>query len=130
MKKWLAWQTVGKEVAKPKVDFSGKWKNPLGSSMELKVRGNKVSGTYRTGVGAPGSMEEFPLVGFVNGDILGFTVLWGKYGSITSWVGQHTASKKKDRIDTMWHLVKNIDEESERQNVWGSYLTGANSFTR
>ena len=132
MNTWYAWETAGKKVRKPKINFSGKWKNKLGSEVEFSVKGSKVTGKYRTAVGAPTPSEEFPLIGVVNGDIISFSVSWGKYGSVTSWVGQHTLDEKqkKESIATMWLLVKNIDETNEPQSLWGAFLTGANSFER
>ena len=55
--------------------------------MTIKVTGGKVTGKYRTGVGAPGPTEEFDLVGFASSDQIAFTVNFGKYGSLASWVG-------------------------------------------
>src|SRR5205814_2367998 len=74
----------------PSVNFDGTWKNELTSDMTIKVTAGRVTGKYRTGVGSPSPTEEFDLVGFASGDQISFTVNFGKYGSLTSWVGQHT----------------------------------------
>ncbi|WP_064118310.1 avidin/streptavidin family protein [Pseudomonas fluorescens] len=120
------------ETAVPAVDFNGKWRNELHSEMELRVDAatGKVIGTYRTGVGTPNPTEDFDLVGFAAGDLLSFTVNFGKYGSLTSWSGQHTSSGVKDIIKTMWLLAENVKDADEPDKLWGAMLTGADTFHR
>lgn len=126
------YKTRPKKNPPPTVDFDGVWRNGLGSEMDLKVSSSGIiEGVYRTGVGQPDPAEEFPLVGFASNDILGFTVNFGKYGSMTSWVGQHTVDEEGNaRIYTMWHLAKDIEDEAERDNLWSAVLAGANYFFR
>ncbi len=115
----------------PSVDFEGNWENGLGSQMELSVNGNAVSGVYRTNVGAPTPTEEFDLVGLVTGDLITFTVNFGKYGSLTAWAGQHTEKGVGEfEIKTLWHLAKNIPDAEEPSDLWSGILAGANSFSR
>lgn len=115
----------------PSVNFNGKWRNELDSEMNLIVdaRGN-VSGKFKTGVGAPSPAEVFDLVGFASGDLLSFTVNFGKYGSLTSWVGQHTIENGTDVIKTLWLLSRNIEDQEEPANLWGAVLTGYDNFQR
>lgn len=115
----------------PTVNFNGKWRNELKSEMDLVVdNAGGVTGTYRTGVGSPGPTEVFDLVGFATGDLLSFTVNFGKYGSLTCWSGQHTIEGGSERIKTMWLLARNIDDASEPNSLWGAILTGADTFRR
>jgi hypothetical protein len=115
----------------PTVDFNGKWRNQLQSDMELTVdEAGYVTGIYRTGVGNPTPAEEFDLVAFASGDLLSFTVNFGKYGSLTSWVGQHTVEGGAERIKTMWLLAKNVEDANEPKSLWGAVLTGADTFHR
>lgn len=113
--------------------FDGTWYNQYPSQMTLKVdptTGN-VSGVYQTEVGAPNPGEKFSLVGFVSGDLLAFSVNFGKYGSLTSWAGQLTENKQgKEQIDTFWHLVKNVEDADEPKKMWAAVLTGADTFLR
>jgi hypothetical protein len=115
----------------PSVNFNGKWHNELHSEMTLTVdaQGN-VSGKYRTGVGTPGSTEEFELVGFASGDLLSFTVNFGSYGSLTSWAGQHTTEGGTEVIKTLWLLARNVKDPDEPANLWGAALTGYDNFQR
>jgi hypothetical protein len=117
------------EAPIPTVNFNGKWRNELKSEMELNVDATgSVTGTYKTGVGSADPEEQFDLVGFASGDMLSFTVNFGKRGSLTSWVGQHTMEDGKERIKTMWLLARNERDEDEPDNLWGAVLTGANTF--
>ena len=113
----------------PGVDFEGLWKNGLQSEMELSVNGNKVTGKYRANVGAPQPTEEFDLVGWATEDLITFTVNFGKYGSLTAWVGQHTEVRPGEyEIRTLWHLAKDIPDADEHENLWAAVLAGANTF--
>lgn len=115
----------------PVIDFNGTWRNELGSEMQLAVDAlGAVTGLYRTGVGAPGAVEEFPLVGFATEDLLSFTVNFGIYGSLTSWAGQHTVEAGAEVVKTLWLLAKNVKDPDEPANLWGATLTGYNNFRR
>jgi len=122
---------AAKGAPAPTVNFNGKWRNELHSVMDLVVDAvGAVTGTYRTGVGSPSPTEEFDLVGFASGDLISFTVNFGEYGSLTSWVGQHTTEGGGERIKTMWHLAKNVEDANEPASLWGAVLTGADTFRR
>jgi hypothetical protein len=130
--KWIAWRLVGDKVDRPNITFTGKWRNELGSIMELIVKGDRVEGKYHTAVGAPGQMEQFDIVGVVNGDLISLVVNWGVYGSVTAWVGEQTADAGggNERIVTMWQMVNNISEEQEKSSLWGAFMTGSDIFNR
>jgi hypothetical protein len=114
-----------------RVDLNGRWKNGLGSEMTLSVAPNgAVTGTYRTGVGLPSPSEEFPLTGYVERDLLAFVVNFGRYGSLAGWVGQHTVAGGKERIETLWHLARDVPEAEETTALWAGILAGANLFER
>jgi hypothetical protein len=122
---------TAKGTPSPSVNFNGKWRNDLHSEMDLSVDGaGAVTGVYRTGVGSPSPTEEFDLVGFASGDLLSFTVNFGKYGSLTSWAGQHTIVGGAERIKTMWLLARNVEDANEPAAIWGAILTGADTFRR
>jgi hypothetical protein len=119
------------EAPAPSVNFEGVWVNELKSKMTLSVDvGGKVTGKYETGVGAPPSSEQFDLVGFASGDLISFTVNFGEYDSLTSWVGQLTEETAGPVIKTMWLLAKNVSDPDEPAKLWGSVLTGYDNFTR
>jgi hypothetical protein len=114
----------------PTVDFNGKWNNQHGSEMTLHVQQGGVSGKYRTGVGAPKPTEEFDVTGFCAGDVIAFTVNFGKYGSLTAWVGQVAGEPPNEILQTLWHLARNIQEQEEPDQLWEGVLAGADTFVR
>ena len=113
------------------INFIGKWENELGSTMEITRNMNGLlEGTYTTAVGQPPNMETFKLTGFASGDLISFVVDFGKYGSITSWTGQHSLKEGSEIIFTMWHMAINLKDEEEDKKIWGSVWTGYNNFKR
>lgn len=113
------------------VDLSGRWRNQHGSEMQLRVApGGRLVGTYHTAVGAPSPKQEFELAGFACGDLVAFTVNFGRYGSLTAWTGQHTLVDGAERIHTLWHLAKNIPDADEPRALWAGVLAGADTFER
>lgn len=131
LKYFSATSTKTDSVAR-QVDFNGLWRNELNSEMELVVnaKSGSVTGVYRTGVGTPKPTEDFSLVGFASGDLLSFTVNFGKYGSLTSWSGQSALVAGKDVIKTMWLMAENVPDSDEPDKLWGAMLTGADNFRR
>jgi hypothetical protein len=125
--------TIGRPAGSPAptVNFTGVWRNELQSVMTLTVdaQGN-VAGKYKTGVGSPGPTEEFDLTGFASGDLLSFTVNFGRYGSLTSWAGQHTVENGSEVIKTLWLLARNVKDPDEPNDLWGAILTGYDNFQR
>ena len=114
-----------------RTDLSGHWRNGLGSEMTLVVASDgAVSGTYRTGVGLPSPAEDFPLRGYAERDLVAFVVNFGRYGSLAGWVGQHTVAGGKERIETLWHLARDVPEADEPAGLWAGILAGANLFER
>src|SRR5512138_1484285 len=109
---------AARERAPETVDFSGRWRNQRGSSLELAIddRG-RVSGTFRTGVGVPSPHESFPLCGFARGDLIAFSVDFGVHESVTAWAGQHTEAGGRERIETLWHLARNIPDSDEERGL-------------
>jgi avidin family protein len=127
----IATSFLARRSSAGKVDFSGHWRNQRGSSIELAVddRG-RVSGTFRTGVGVPLPEESFPLCGIAQGDLIAFSVGFGVHESVTAWAGQHTIAKGRERIETLWHLARNIGDEDEDRALWAAILSGADTFER
>ncbi len=114
------------------IDFSGRWFNQHASTMDIQVdpRG-RVTGTYRTKVGAPKPSAEFPLVGFVSGDLIAFTVNFDGHGTLTAWAGQHTENERgESEIRTLWHLARDIPDADEPKKLWAGLWSGCDIFRR
>ena len=117
-------------LAQTPIDFSGSWWNDRCSKMDLTVTGEQLGGTYASAVGTGGGTP-FPLVGYRSGiDLLAFTVNFGPVGSLASWAGQHTVERGTEKIITMWHVTANVADADENAKLWGSILTGSDTFYR
>ena len=111
------------------VDFSGRWRNQYGSKMVLKVAAGNVTGSYESAVSGEGSPVTGPLCGFVNGDLISFTVNWPS-AAITAWVGQLVNDNGNDVIATLWQMTVNIPDAQEPTGMWQSVFAGADRFHR
>lgn len=110
-------------------DFRGIWKNQYGSKMDLKVSGQTITGTYESPVSSTGSTVTGDLVGFINGDLISFSVNWPT-AAITSWVGQAINDNGYDVIATLWHMTVNISDAQEPTGMWQSVYSGTDRFHR
>ena len=53
-----------------------------------------------------------------------------RFEGIPLGAGQHTIADGGERIETLWHLARNISDEDEGRALWAAVLTGADVFTR
>jgi hypothetical protein len=119
----------GKSATPP--DFSGHWVNELKSSMDLRINGGSVSGTYTSKVSIGGGEISGPIIGYVVGDVIAFSVLWpAPTASITSWVGQIIAENGSQKLDTLWHLIVNVPNAQDPNSIWTTIHAGADIFHR
>ena len=110
-------------------DFNGSWQNESGSLVTFTINEGEVHGTYQTNVGQPDKNQTFPLIGFVEGDQITFTVNFKGYGSMTAWVGQMTLNEVgQPYIRTLWHLTRDKEDDKEKDDLWQSVITGASNF--
>ncbi len=111
----------------PAIDFTGTWKNERGSELRVdSVVDGKLTGKFRSAVGRVDPSTWFPAVGFVHGDVVGFTVDFGSAGSVASWAGQLDG----DKLMTQWHLARDVPDAEEHEKLWSAILAGADTFTR
>jgi len=108
------------------VDFSGDWKNELGSVMHLQQTNTSLVGTYTSTVSSTGGSTVGDLVGFVDGDLISIVVHWRDFQAITSWVGQATPGSSANTIKTLWQMTKQVDIGDE----WASINAGSDVFER
>lgn len=111
------------------VNFSGVWHNQLGSTMDLTISGSDVTGTYTSSVSSGGVAVSGPISGFINGDLIGFSVLWPS-AAITAWVGQLVVESNVDTIKTLWQMTTNVPDAQEPTGLWASIYAGADTFVR
>lgn len=109
--------------------LSGRWRNRLGSEMELQVSGDRLVGTYHTAVGSPRREASFELAGYAIGDALAFCVDFRPHGSVGSWTGHRTLDDDGERLMALWHLAGPVDRPREA-DLWRGTLSGADEFRR
>lgn len=111
-------------------DFSGTWRNELGSTMELDVMNGLVNGTYASPPGGAGSPVTGKIKGFAKADILAVVVRWNiPSAALTTWVAQ-VERKGGDRLRTIWHLLQETPDQEEPRELWTSILGGTDLFRR
>ncbi|GLQ20797.1 avidin/streptavidin family protein [Algimonas porphyrae] len=110
-------------------EMDGLWINEAGSAVEISVAADgSLTGHYRTELGAPDAQSRFPLTGWVQGDVIAFSVSFTDFGSITSWSGQLSEDEDGPFIRTLWHYTKDIPDAEERDDLWRTINTGAATF--
>ena len=120
-----------KNLNPPIFDFGGHWKNELGSYMDITVAADgSISGKYVSAVsGSGGPTPSTDLQGTVTGDLIAFTVNWGK--AITTWAGHGVFDQNNQpQVLTLWHLVVSIADETNPHNQWETVMAGADTFFR
>lgn len=115
-------------VAAP-VNFPGDWHNQLGSSAHFDLQGNKLTGTYTSAVSSQGTPVSGQISGYINGDLIAFSVLWPS-AAITSWVGQLVTDNGIETIKTLWQMTTNVPDANEPTELWASIYAGADNFIR
>ncbi|MDP2330378.1 MAG: avidin/streptavidin family protein [Reyranella sp.] len=116
-------------IAGAAFDFNGTWMNQYGSRMELKVSGQTLAGIYESAVSSSGSAIKGQLSGFINGDLITFSVNWPT-AAITSWVGQVIKDGGNDVIATLWQMAANVPDADEPTGLWQSIHAGTDRFCR
>lgn len=109
----------------------GYWVNQHGSLLNIYLTdGDKITGSFRSGVGAHEKDEEFTAAGLVSDNLISFSVNFESHGCLTSWIGHYTNCDGKESIETMWHLARMIPEGNEKNALWSGVWTGADRFVR
>jgi hypothetical protein len=114
------------------ITLSGTWYNQHGSELRIQVDPEgKINGSFRSGVGFPEAGEEFPVTGFAQGDLFGFTVSFGKYDSVTSWTGHSGVEDGEEVLSSLWHMsVGLLPGTASEGQLWKGVWAGADVFRR
>jgi hypothetical protein len=127
-------------------NFSGKWKNELGSTVTigqntiyvpvpnplqpLGFELQTLAGTYHSTVSLDGGPAWGPLSGFVAGNFIAFTVNWAGLDSLTAWEGWATAwdgSGNPTAFTANWQLVYSEAEGAFNPDM---VMTGKDTFAK
>lgn len=119
------------EPRTPSSKLAGRWRNRLGSVMELTVGDDhRLGGSFTSGVGVGGATRAFSLSGFAEGDAFSFCVDFGRLGSVAAWAGHRVSDEHGERLVTMWHLALPVRHPHRDADVWGSVSAGGDEFIR
>ena len=114
-------------MSERKDPVSGTWHNEQGSELRIEVGpGGKLSGRFASGVGF-GTDETFEVTGFLSGRLIVFAVDFGKYGSLTSWVG-HVVDDDGPALRTLWQMTVELPHPDDAADLWKTVWSGANTF--
>ena len=104
---------------------SGVWSTDTGSEFNLKIDGDKVTGTFRSVHGQPKPEDMFELTGFVNGPLIGMCVSWKEHKSITCWTGILDIQDGKECIQAVWHLGREFADynHTQKNEYWEAFKT-------
>lgn len=99
--------------------------------MDLAVGADgAVSGTFRTGVGAPHPERTYHLTGYAHGAAVAFCVDFAPHGSVAAWVGHYVSEDGGERLSTLYHLSRPVGSPRSEADLWESVIAGADEFTR
>jgi hypothetical protein len=113
------------------MDIAGKWYNQHGSELDLRVDADgRLEGTLRSGVGFPDPNEEFAVVGFVSGGLVGFTVSFARYDSLTCWTGHYGTEDGRETLYTLWHMSVGLPGTPHADRLWEGIWSGSDTFLR
>ncbi|HQV04575.1 MULTISPECIES: avidin/streptavidin family protein [unclassified Novosphingobium] len=102
--------------------LDGTWYNQFGSQVTFQVNGNSLSGVFESEE-VPGAN---PLAGFVNGDLIAFTVNFPGTG-ITAWAGAANTNNGIVTISTLWQMTTSLATDNEPE---GAIFAGSDTFTQ
>ena len=108
-------------------NFAGTWNH---STMTLAVTGNMLSGIYTSEVSGAHKKTQGTLTGYVNGDLIAFSVRWEESASITAWVGHLVVENGTEAIETLWQMTTQTPSAEEPNELWQSVFAGSDRFTR
>ncbi|MGE0224749.1 MAG: avidin/streptavidin family protein [Acetobacteraceae bacterium] len=117
----------------------GTWRNDAGSELVLRQEGARLTGSYRTRIGAADTTRTYELAGWRDRRCLGFTVSWAPESeSLTSWTALlHLAPDGETVMEAMWLLVSATTFRKTDAGVvptdtgpWEAFRTQAVSFRR
>ncbi len=105
---------------------TGIWKGEIGSEFHLQITDERVSGHFQTIHGRPSFNEKFEVTGFTDGELIGFTVLWKNYHSVTAWAGRYGVDDEgREYIKSLWHIASKYRDENntEPTEEWNTFLS-------
>ncbi len=117
-------------TTKPSISLSGRWRNQLGSLLELEGDGDGgIHGKFCNSVGSEAGRWQ-PLRGWYDpsagqgSNVIGFVVDWTGLHCITAWSGQYRPGT--DTISATWTMTTACEADDE----WKATVVGHDVFHR
>ncbi len=108
--------------------YAGTWHNENGSELRIEVGpAGRISGRFVPGVGF-GADETFEVTGFVSGNLISFAVQFGKYDSLTSWVGHLVEENGEKSLKTLWQMTVEVPHPERKDQRWKGIWSGSDEF--
>jgi hypothetical protein len=122
---------VAEEARRRTTSIVGRWRNQLGSTLELQVGpDDAVTGTFRAAVGTVHAERDYHVSGYALGNAVAFCVDFRPHGSVATWTGHHVEDGRGERLVTLWHLAQPVDEPHGGTELWRGVVAGADEFQR
>lgn len=113
------------------VDFTGTWRNQNGSILELRQLGSgNIDGRFESGVGDNNQTLWVEVNGRALGDVVTFHAVFESFGTVVSWVGQHTTKDGVGQLKTHWLHATNVTDQDEPDWLWYANRIGNDTFNR
>jgi len=111
------------------LEIAGVWHNEHRSQIDLSCSINgQITGAFLTKKN-PGEVKEYPLTGYVHGDLIAFCVNFAEQGAVTAWVGQIQSEAQSTTLRTLWHMSIEVEKYGTLDDrSWKSILSGADTF--
>jgi hypothetical protein len=111
------------------MDLSGTWVNARNSVLKITQTGNRIVGTFDSGV-SDGGVVTVDIIGWTVGDLISFTTYYEKFTTIVAWVGQVVGEPGNPQIVSQFLHQNNIDDASEITDLWFSTKVGSDTFVK
>lgn len=122
---------VAQETRRRTTSIVGRWRNQLGSTLELEVGSDDaVTGTFQAGVGTTHPERTYHVAGYALGNAVAFCVDFRPHGSVATWTGHHVDDDQGERLVTLWHLAQPVDQPRGGTDLWRGVVAGADEFRR
>lgn len=110
-------------------NVEGMWHDELGSEVTLEAgKDGALTGRFRPGGAA--AEHDYPLCGYVRGELVAFVVRFDRHGTLASWVGHVVDDEEGIAITTLWHMALTPPHPERKEERWRGTWAGTNTFRR
>jgi hypothetical protein len=109
---------------------TGVWTALGGSTFKIIVKNNRVIGTYSTTHGRPEKDQLFFTTGLINEGLIGLTVAWENFSSLTTWCGRHEIIDNRECIKSMFYYGRMFEDNDNKipLEIYRAFSVGQSVF--